>query len=152
MVIFENILNNLQTMGPIFWAGAAAIALGATLLIASVFTLFKRIKLSPTKFRNPLLKTRTSASSKPKIVGNVETVRKTASGYEPAVFPYKNEEIVPPVFQNAVPMDLTNRLHQAADTLEEMIQGLKSENHSNGFSALKEDHEGVEYLFKTTTG
>lgn len=151
----ENILTDYQNMGPAFWAGAAAIALGATFLIVSLLTMLRRVKLTGIKSRNPF-----SGISKPKNLKpvsedspqNAGTARKTASGYEPASFPAFNQEPAMAQDSNPVPSDLTDRLHMAANTLEEIIHGLQKENYSNAFSPLKEDTDSVEYLFKTTVG
>jgi hypothetical protein len=155
MVNLENILNNAQTMGPVFWAGAAAIALGATLLLVSILTMFRRFKL----FR-PSIKLPGFGKNSRRIIGNktqagtasASTVRLTASGYEPTAFPLNNQENPSEAVSTMVSSELTDRLHRAADTLEEIIHGLNKENYSGGFSSLKEDTDGVEYLFKTTVG
>ena len=155
MVILENILNNLQPMGPAFWVGASAIALGATLLVISVLTMLRGIKFSTLRISNPL-KMRIAHRGKVSGSGGRTTssgmAKKTPSGYEPNAFPVQNKELRPTAASSLVPYELTDRLHRAADTLEEIIQGLRTENQASGFSPLKDDPEGVEYLFKTTVG
>ncbi len=47
---FQNLLFNIQTQGPIFWAAASAMALGATLLVVSLITQSRRLFRSPPKF------------------------------------------------------------------------------------------------------
>ncbi len=155
MVILENIMNNAQTMGPVFWAGAAAMALGATLLIVSILTMLRRINIAGLNFKNPMAARRIKQARSDAAAGNSSTsgtARKTDLGYEPTTFPLQNKEAVPAAAVSQVSHDLTDRLHRAADTLEEIIHGLQKENQSTGFSPLKDDTEGVEYLFKTTVG
>jgi len=155
MVMLENIMNNLQTMGPVFWAGAGAIALGATLLVVSILTMLRRVKFSRVSLSNPFEKKRfqnISSKSAQKNPAPSATARKTESGYEPTTFPLQSKDFTAFENSNQVPFELTDRLHRAADTLEEIIRGLSKENHSNGFSPLKDEAEGVEYLFKTTVG
>ncbi len=149
----DGILNNFLTLGPVFWAGAVAIAIGATLLVVSVLTMLRRLKLVQPKIGNPFLKKwsgQKSPRSKKSRVLSAETVRKTDSGYEPTAFPIQNANSHPAKTSGQVPFELTDRLHQAANTLEEIILGLQKENHSPGFSLLKEDRKSVDHLFKTT--
>lgn len=155
MVNMPDIMNNLQTMGPVFWAGAAAIALGGTLLLVSIFTMLRRIKISAPRWKNPALRrkeTLRKTSQEFNDSPSLATARKTESGYEPTVFPIKSQETISGSAFVEIPQELTDRLHRAGDTLEEIIQGLQKENYSNNFSELKGDTESVEYLFKTTVG
>jgi len=155
MANLANIMNNLQAMGPVFWAGAAAIAMGGTLLIVSVLTMLRRLKLASPGFnRNLLLKNKIRKTPIADTASSSSgTARKTETGYEPTVFPLKNQEpVAEKNTSSQIPFELTDRLHRAADTLEEIINGLQKENSSNNFSPLKDDTESVEYLFKTTVG
>ncbi len=155
MVIIENMLNNAQTMGPVFWAGAAAMALGATLLIVSILTMVRRFNFKGLNFGKLLAAKRIKRDLSDTGGSNSSTsgtARKTDSGYEPTTFPLQNKGTAPAAALNQVSYDLTNRLHRAADTLDEIIHGLQKENQTTGFSHLKDDTEGVEYLFKTSVG
>lgn len=155
MVNLANILNNLQTMGPVFWAGAGAIAVGATLLVVSILTMIRRTNFTTPSLKNPFTMKRsfkTAPSIKGKTKTPAATARKTDSGYEPTTFPLQSRGSADAATSTQIPQELTDRLHRAADTLEEIIHGLRKENHSHGFSPLKDDPEGVEYLFKTTVG
>ena len=155
MLNLENILTDYQNMGPAFWAGAAAIALGATLLIVSLLTMLRRVKLTGIRTKNSFAGSFVNNSQKTSsenIPQNAGTARKTSSGYEPGAFPAYVQEPAKVVESDPIAGDLTDRMHRAANTLEEIIQGLQKENHSNAFSPLKEDTDSVEYLFKTTVG
>ena len=151
---FQNILLNIQTQGPAFWAAALAMALGATLLIVSLVTQARRIQNSGSGFYNLIklsgLKRRqkpseSGVSSQPKV-----TINKTEDVYQPSSV----SPLSPGPTQNTPLVDNSNelatRLHNAANTLEEIRQGLRQDKFTPGFSALKHDVEGVEYLFKTT--
>jgi len=155
MVNLGNILNSAQTMGPVFWAGAAAMALGATLLIMSILTMLRRIKYPSPQMKIPNFGKKAHRNASASTAGTAApsaTVRKTVSGYEPTAFPLNTQETQAEAAPSMVSSDLTERLHRAANTLEEIIHGLQKENYSSGFSSLKDDHEDVEYLFKTTVG
>ena len=152
MASLGNLFNNLQTMGLVFWVGAGAMALGATILVVSLATMMRRIKISRPTMTNPIKNMRlskTKTSSAHSISVPTATARKTDSGYEPSTFPLQNREI-PAVASTSISFELTDRLHRAANTLEEIIDVLHKENHSRGFSPLKDEAESVEYLFKTT--
>ena len=156
MVNLANIMNNFQSMGPVFWAGATAIALGGTLLMVSMITMLRRIKLSAPGWKSPSLglnrKNRKTNPPETPMGEAQATARKTESGYEPAVFPLKSQSAAAAKSSSAISFELTDRLHRAADTLEEMILGLQKETYQNNFSPLKDDNESVEYLFKTSVG
>ncbi len=151
---FENIFYNLQTQGPTFWAAALAITLGATLLLVSLIAQFRLMMGSFRGWSNPFknrgLKplpkpTESGISSKPGVA-----IDKTDAGYQPSSMSPLN----PGPSQNTGSYgdtdELTARLHHAANTLEEIRQSLRQDNFTPGFSVLKHEAEGVEYLFKTT--
>jgi hypothetical protein len=155
-VNLENTIHYAQNMGPVFWIAALAVALGATLLIVSLLAQIRNIGLRSPSFKNFLKVQRRPASS-----GNSsakgqksfnQTIRKTETGYQPggSSAMASNGNTVPETNQDTA--DLTNRLRKAADTLEEIKQCLQRDNFKPGYSGLKDEAEGVEYLFKTTVG
>lgn len=151
---FQNLLLNIQSQGPAFWAAASAMALGATLLIVSLVTQSRRLLKSPKKFKSlakfPGLKRTPKPSEGDHSTGPKITITKTEDVYQPSSVsplssgPSQNT----PLADNSG--ELTARLHNAANTLEEIRQGLRQDKFTPNFSALKHEAEGVEYLFKTT--
>ena len=151
---FDTVILSLQNQGPAFWGAALAIALGSTLLIISLVTTIRRMPAPSLRLNNPFKRGRRRRA--PKLSGeaaakaNCPTINKTSVGYEPAsVSPLSPG----PGYHGAVSgntRELTARLQQAANTLEEIRQGIRQDNFSPGFSVLKHEPEGVDYLFKTT--
>ncbi len=151
----DTILQNIQTQGPIFWTASLAMALGATLLVVSMISQARRILGAGRNWPNPLvlgkLKFQKKPSQNARSSKTQVTISKTEGGYQPSSISPLN----PGPSQNTQLKDesreLASRLHMAANALEEIRQGLKQDNFSPGFSALKHPTEDVEYLFKTTT-
>ncbi len=150
----ENILNNLQNMGPVFWVAATACALGISLLVVAMLTQMRRLKLKLPRFGSARLRRTVDAvQENPTTQAPAAAdIIKTASGYSAATTAGP-AQVAPPI-QGLCPdtIALAARLKKAADTLEEIKQHLRSENMAPGFSGLKEEPAGVEYLFKTTVG
>jgi len=152
----EIILNNLQAMGPAFLAAAAAVSIGATLLVVSIITQLRRLSLA-NPFRSiPSLRKGMISSSRAKTAKEKQssfgTVRKTPSGYEPAIIVKNDTGTANQAITAQTSSEMVSRLRKAADSLEQIRQNLRQENQSQGFSELKGEAEGVEYLFKTTVG
>jgi len=149
----------MQNQGPAFWGAALAMALGATLLVISLVTQIRRVQLKSLRLNNPFkrglfkrggFKRKTKLSREVAANGNNPAINKTNIGYQPASLSPLNPGPNLNVAIRNNTGELTDRLHQAADTLEEIRQGLRQDNFSPGFSVLKHEPEGVDYLFKTT--
>ena len=151
----ENVMLNMQTQGPAFWAAALAVALGATLLVVSVMTQFRRLLISTPKWRIPFgipgLKRHPKPSERGYSLKHDRKINKTEDGYQPSsVSPLSPG----PSQKTGLQVDsghLTARLRLAANTLEEIQQRLRQDNFTPGFSVLKHEAESVDYHFKTTT-
>ncbi len=143
------ILHQIPTMGPIYWVAAAAVALGATLLVVAITMQLRRLKIRfPRPGKAPRLG---SILARGKNTGEPEPVKETETGYSAASF------AGPAVSRTDHPagpeiLALTARLGRVAETLEDMRRTLQAESAPDGFSALKADDFGVEYLYKTTSG
>jgi len=143
------ILNHIPDMGPVFFAAAAAVALGATLLVVAIGTQLRRLGLRLPAIRTP----RTLASLKPRRKGSnpAESVQPTETGYTAHNFtgPAVSESARTP---GPEILALAHRLGRVADSLEDMRRQLNLEMPGQEFSALKPEDFGVEYLYKTTSG
>ena len=151
----ESIILNLPNQGPAFWGAALAIALGATLLIVSLITQLRRARLfSPSpgnrfKFRGLRFRSGLSGNSATNKQNSI--ISKSDGSYQPAaVSPLGTGPAQIPALSDST-AELTARLHQAANVLEKIRQGIRQDNFSPGFSVLKHEPESVDYLFKTTT-
>ena len=149
-----DMLTNLQNQGPVFWAAAFSIAAGVTLLVVSVVTQIRSMSFSMGRNRvtlNPFSgNVLSNPFSRPKRTKTHNDIKITEDGYQPASISPLNpgpgsQKVASPDFS-----ELTNRLHIAANALEEIRQGLRQDNFTPGFSVLKHEPEAVDYLFKTT--
>ncbi|MCP4292334.1 MAG: hypothetical protein GY780_10945 [bacterium] len=150
---YQNIISNFHTLGPVFWVAAVAIALGLTLLLVSVVVQLKKVATESQgkmfSFKMPSPKIKKTPIRKNPLQASGQAIDKTNTGYAP-----RNHHSTPAISlsDDASPQnrDLVNRLQVAADALEEISTSMGKNNFTLGFSSLKADPDGVEYLFKTT--
>lgn len=142
------ILESIPAMDPIYWGAVAAVALGLTLLVVAVVAQTRRWLEQGVAFRLPgpraLLKRSGRGRTKAPSVETTETGYRAASFAGPA-------GTAPPAPAGPEMQVLAQRLERVAETLEDMRRNLRCTEPSAGFSTLKAEDFGVEYLYKTTT-
>ena len=136
----NSILELAAARGPVFWAAAGAIALGAALLAAALLQLLRGLNLH---FKRPAAATAVAASADPGApeadVYVPTAVNAAASAARTVRTPDEGDSSLALMLR---------RLQSAGDRLEEIAADLGVERGLSPESALKEDPADVEYVFK----
>jgi len=139
-----NLIENaqmLQGQGPIFWGAAAAVALGATLLVTAGWVQIRRLRRSRTSTpggRKVVTVTENGYAATPPVAGMATAEAPPAAAAAPTP-PLPDERLIA----------LGARLSGAADRLEAMRASLKDQGRPG--SGLKETPNSVEYVFRSGT-
>ncbi|PID79736.1 hypothetical protein CSB20_09215 [bacterium DOLZORAL124_64_63] len=143
------IFHRIPDLGPVFYAAAAAVALGTTLLVVAIGSQLRRWRLHAPALPRPAgLKLRKRATPP---TAPAETVRTTETGYTAGSFTGPTETAARRTNGPEI-QALADRLGRVADSLEDMRRQLNLEMPDTEFSTLKAEDFGVEYLYKTTSG
>jgi len=130
-----NIMNVLEGQGPVFWAAAAAMAAGLTLLIVSLLVQVRRIQANRTA--------RTARTGLARGVRKQQTVEVAAT--PPVRIDVTDDNYVATPQQPAqkAPTNLSalhRRLQAAADRLEEIRESRTPDTEIPGFTTLARVH------------
>jgi hypothetical protein len=144
---WQGIAGSAGQQNAIFWGGAAAVALGFTLLVATLATRLRR------RLRRPF--------AMPRIPARQAAVAYQAAGTSQAAADPQGadasvsalalaarvlaENAPPPAPSLAI---LLRRLQLAGDRLEEVAQAIAEDDEAAADMGLKEDALDVEYVFK----
>ena len=145
----DTIIQQIPDMGPVFYAAAAAVALGTTLLVVAIGSQLRRVRLGVPSLKWPGgAGARKNATPDPAAAPSVQP---TETGYSASS--YTGPAETPPRHTEGPELQvLADRLGRVAESLEDMRRQLNLELPDSEFSALKPGDFGVEYLYKTTSG
>lgn len=132
-----------RTQGPVFWGAAAAVALGATLLLMTVYA-FLRQTIGRRGGRPRLRKRRASAAPAAALTVDETGYRFAGGNAGPAVRP--------PAGPTLDPDRLWARLRAAGDRLEACRDGMGPQGAAAWESPLKAGPPAVEYVFRKGIG
>jgi len=151
---FMESYENLLSQGPVFWAAAAAVAAGCTLLLVSLgIQIRKSLSGKKWKITTSALK-KNQTNSQQSIHHPQINITETGYGLNGAL-PDSKEIGVQDPDMNSSPENtkelsqLLQRLRRAGDQLEELQSNVTYDQTPVHNSLLKEHSENVEYLIRT---
>jgi hypothetical protein len=144
---WQGIIGSAGQQNAIFWGGAAAVALGSALLVATLGARLRQRLRRP--FALPRIPARQAAaayqaSERTDSDLSLPNSESAAAGLALAARVLA-ETAVPPAPSLAI---LLRRLQLAGDRLEEVAQAVAQDNDDLDDTRLKEDTNEVEYVFK----